>query len=205
MPRGPRLDAPGTLHHVIVRGIEQGSIVRDDTDRSEFLKRMGTLANVSGTSIYAFALMTNHLHILLKSGPSGLSTYMRRLLSSYAPYFNRRHKRVGHLFQNRYKSIICEEDPYLLELVRYIHLNPLRVGAVKDMSALKTYPWSGHGALMGSRTLPGQNLDEVLGYFGKRMSTARKNCLTCRICGRLLAPADFQVCDIRLISLLQGS
>jgi hypothetical protein len=100
---------------------------------------------------------------------------MRRLLTGYAVTFNLRHHRSGHLFQNRYKSIICEEDPYLLELVRYIHLNPLRVGAVKDMSALKSYPWSGHGVLMGSRTLPGQNLDEVLGYFGERMSTARKN------------------------------
>jgi len=103
MPRGPRLDTPGTLHHVMIRGIERGSIVRDDNDRNEFLKRMGKLAKETATAIYAFALMNNHAHILLKSGSRGLPTYMRRFLSGYAQYFNRRHKRVGHLFQNRYK------------------------------------------------------------------------------------------------------
>jgi hypothetical protein len=113
--------------------------------------------------------------MLLRPSAGNLGQFMRRLLTGYAVTFNLRHHRSGHLFQNRYKSIICEEDPYLLELVRYIHLNPLRVGAVKDMSSLKSYPWSGHGVLMGSRTLPGQNIAEVLGYFGKRMSTARKN------------------------------
>ncbi|ABL66222.1 protein of unknown function DUF1568 [Chlorobium phaeobacteroides DSM 266] len=105
MPRGARLDTPGTLHHVMVRGIEQGSIVRDDSDRVEFLRRMGLLAKTSGTSIYAFALMTNHAHILLKSGSIGLSLYMRRLLSGYAQYFNRRHKRVGHLFHGGLRDV----------------------------------------------------------------------------------------------------
>ena len=86
MPQGARLDAPGTLHHVIIRGIEKENIVRDDKDRQEFLHRMGELAQGTGTSIYAFALMTNHAHILLKSGEQGLSTFMRRLLSGYAQY-----------------------------------------------------------------------------------------------------------------------
>ena len=116
MPRGPRLDTPGTLHHVMIRGIERGSIVRDDKDREEFLNRMGKLAKETATAIYAFALMNNHAHLLLKSGPRGLPTYMRRFLSGYAQYFNRRHKRVGHLFQNRYKSIICEEGAYFDKL-----------------------------------------------------------------------------------------
>ena len=89
MPRGPRLDAPGALHHVIIRGIERGAIVSDDDDRIEVVRRMGKLAKDSGTSVYAYALMTNHLHILLKSGKGGLATYMRRLLSGYAQYFNR--------------------------------------------------------------------------------------------------------------------
>ena len=95
MPRGARLDAPGTLHHVIIRGIEKGDIVRDDEDRKEYLRRMGGLAQKSGTSIYAFALMTNHAHILLKSGEQGLSTLMRRLLSGYAQYYNCRHQGIG--------------------------------------------------------------------------------------------------------------
>ena len=133
MPRGPRLDAPGTLHHVMIRGIESGNIFLDDTDRATFLARMGRLAKASGTGIYAFALMSNHVHVLLKSGAEGLPTFMRRLLSGYAQYFNRRHNRVGHLFQNRYKSIICEEDAYFDKLVAYIHLNPLRAGLVKTL------------------------------------------------------------------------
>ena len=124
MPRQARLDAPGTLHHVIVRGLERGMIVRDDTDRDAFVTRLGDLAQGSGTAIYAWALLPNHAHLLLRSGPRGLSRFMRRLLTGYAINFNRRHKRVGYLFQNRYKSIVCEEDAYFRELVRYIHLLP---------------------------------------------------------------------------------
>lgn len=100
---------------------------------------------------------------------------MRRLLTGYAVIFNLRHKRSGNLFQNRYKSIVCEEDPYLLELVRYIHLNPFRAGIVKNITALEAYPWSGHAVLLGKKALPRQNMEEVLGLFGKRVSSARKN------------------------------
>lgn len=99
---------------------------------------------------------------------------MRRLLTGYAVTFNLRHRRTGHLFQNRYKSIVCEEDPYFLELVRYIHLNPLRAGLVTDVDALDRYPWSGHSVLMGARTLVGQNVSEVLACFGERTKAARE-------------------------------
>ena len=133
MPRQARLDAPGTLHHVIVRGIEKRKIITDDRDRKNFVSRMGTIASETETLIYAWALMYNHAHILLRSGPSGLSQYMRRLLSGYAISYNRRHRRHGHLFQNRYKSIVCEEDPYFKELVRYIHLNPIRAKSVASL------------------------------------------------------------------------
>ncbi len=128
MPRQARLDAPGTLHHVIVRGIGKRGIVDDRKDRGNFVSRMGEIASDTGTEIYAWALMTNHAHILLRSGTFGLSRYMRRLLTGYAISYNLRHHRHGHLFQNRYKSIVCEEETYFLELVRYIHLNPLRAG-----------------------------------------------------------------------------
>jgi len=174
MPRGARLDTPGTLHHVMVRGIEQGSIVRDDSDRVEFLRRMGLLAKTSGTSIYAFALMTNHAHILLKSGSIGLSLYMRRLLSGYAQYFNRRHKRVGHLFQNRYKSVICEEEAYFDKLVAYIHLNPLRAGLVASLRELALYPWSGHAAIMKKVCCDWVEREYVLHCFGSREGAARE-------------------------------
>ena len=128
MPRQARLDAPGTLHHVIIRGIEKKAIVICDTDREDFVSRMGNLVSETGTHIYAWALMSNHAHILLSSGPVGLSGFMRRLLTGYAVSFNLRYSRHGHLFQNRYKSIVCEEDAYFKELIRYIHLNPVRGG-----------------------------------------------------------------------------
>ena len=174
MPRGARLDAPGTLHHVIIRGIEKGNIVRDDDDRKEFLRRMGELAHGMGTSIYAFALMTNHAHILLKSGEQGLSTFMRRLLSGYAQYFNRRHQRVGHLFQNRYKSIICEEDAYFDKLVAYIHLNPLRAGLVHSFQELASYLWCGHAVVMKKAHYTWLDRDYVLQFFGERDGEARR-------------------------------
>ncbi len=138
MPRGARLDAPGTLHHVMVRGIEGNSIVADDEDRGFFVSRMGKVASETGTSIFAWALMTNHAHILMKSGAAGLSTFMHKLLTGYASGYNRRHQRHGHLFQNRYKSIVCEEDAYFLRLVSYIHLNPLRAGLVGSLAACRT-------------------------------------------------------------------
>ena len=174
MPRGPRLDTPGTLHHVMIRGIERGSIVRDDKDREEFLNRMGKLAKETATAIYAFALMNNHAHLLLKSGPRGLPTYMRRFLSGYAQYFNRRHKRVGHLFQNRYKSIICEEEAYFDKLVAYIHLNPLRAGQVETLEQLALYPLSGHAVLMGKLSYEWMKSDYVLQFFGDRLGKARQ-------------------------------
>ena len=136
MPRQARLDAPGTLHHVMIRGIDKSNIVDDRKDRQSFVSRMGDIASDTKTAIYAWALMANHAHILLRSGPKGLSAFMRRFLTGYAITYNKRHFRSGHLFQNRYKSIICEEDAYFQELVRYIHLNPLRAMLVKNLSGL---------------------------------------------------------------------
>jgi hypothetical protein len=97
---------------------------------------------------------------------------MRKLLTGYVVNFNRRYKRYGHLFQNRYKSILCEEDPYLLELTRYIHLNPLRAGMVKDLKELRVYPWTGHSAIMGKQERRWQDVGAVLGYFGRRKKRA---------------------------------
>ena len=141
MPRQARLDTPGTFHHIIVRGIEKKQIVDDDKDRESFTDRMGSLALETDTAIYAWALMDNHAHIFLQSGPPGLSKYMRRFLTGYAVFYNRRHGRHGHLFQNRYKSIVVEEDAYFQELVRYIHLNPLRAGVIDSIYKLERYRW----------------------------------------------------------------
>ena len=174
MPRQARLDAPGTLHHVIIRGIEKKKIVSHDQDRQDFVARMGTIALETETSVYAWALMTNHAHILLRSGPSGLPRYMRRLLSGYAVSYNRRHRRHGHLFQNRYKSIVCEEDSYFKELVRYIHLNPLRAKLVDNLTKLDRYRYCGHSVLMGRVKNDWQDRDYVLKWFGPKEGEAKR-------------------------------
>ena len=175
MPRQARLDAPGTLHHVMIRGIERTDIVKDDEDRRLFVERMGDLSVDLETPVYAWALMTNHAHILLKSGNAGLPAYMRKLLTGYAIRFNKRHKRYGHLFQNRYKSIICEEDAYFKELVRYIHLNPLRAGIVDTYSKLHWYKWCGHSVIIGRRTNEWQDSKYVLRWFGSKTKEASQN------------------------------
>lgn len=174
MPRTARIDIPGILHHVIVRGIERRAIFIDDNDRHSFVERLSRLLQQTGTDCLAWALLDNHFHLLLRTGDTKLSTFMRRLLTGHAVTFNLRHCRAGHLFQNRYKSIVCEEEPYLLELVRYIHLNPLRAGAVRDMEELDRHPWSGHAVIMGNRTLAGQQADEVLSRFGPTETKARR-------------------------------
>jgi putative transposase len=172
MPRNARLDVPGTLHHVMVRGIERTNIFQDEEDRQAFVERIRSLVQETGTRILAWALMDNHAHLLVISGPAGLPTFMRRLLTGYAIGFNRRHRRLGHLFQNRYKSIICELDQYLLELVRYIHLNPFRAEVVKDLEELENYAWCGHGILTGRRKSDWQEKDFVLGFFGSKEKRA---------------------------------
>ena len=172
MPRQPRLDAPGTLHHVIGRGIEGTKIFRNRGDREDFLDRLAKLCEAKALSVYAWALLDTHFHLLVRSGNQSLSHSMRRLLTGYVVNFNRRHKRYGHLFQNRYKSILCEEDPYLLELTRYIHLNPLRARMVKNLKELRFYPWSGHSAIMGKQKRGWQDVGTVLGYFGRRKKRA---------------------------------
>jgi putative transposase len=175
MPRRARLDAPGTLHHVIVRGIEKRRIVDDDEDREKFVERLGELSQNLSTAVYAWALMTNHGHILLRSGPQGISAFMHKFLTGYACSYNRRHRRHGHLFQNRYKSIVVEEDAYFKELVRYIHLNPLRAGIVKSLKALGTYRWSGHSTVMGKVDYSWQDKAYVLKWFGKNQKQARQS------------------------------
>jgi putative transposase len=174
MPRGPRLDAPGTMHHVIVRGIERGQIFRGDRDKEDFLARLGHVVEEGQATCFAWVLIPNHVHLLLRTGETPLARLMRRLLTGYAVSFNLRHQRSGHLFQNRYKSIVCEEDAYMLELIRYIHLNCIRAGLVKDMQALDRYRWSGHSVLMGYEDRPWQAKDEVLSYFGRRQGVAKK-------------------------------
>lgn len=172
MPRQARLDVPGALHHIMVRGINKSKIFDDDQDKSRFLERLGQNVTEGNCSVYAWVLMDNHVHILFKSGTHGISAVMRKLLTWYAQYYNRRHKRTGHLFENRYKSILCDEDTYLLALVRYIHLNPLRANIVKTIEELDRYPFCGHRTIIGKAKHPWTDADYVLSQFGK---TRRKS------------------------------
>ncbi len=172
MPRQARIDTSGALHHVICRGIDRQKIFPGSDDYSLFQKRLGDLLIETKTSCFAWALIPNHFHLLLRTGNVPISVLIKRLLTGYAVNFNRRHNRYGHLFQNRYKSILCQEDAYLLELVRYIHLNPLRAGLVSEYGNLAAYPYCGHGALMGRRKIAWQDTEYVLGLFGNKASTA---------------------------------
>ncbi len=173
MPRQSRIDAPGALHHVMIRGIERTAIFRTDEDRDSFLDRLGEILIGSSTPCYAWSLLGNHAHFLLRTGRIPIARVMRKLLTGYAVTFNRRYSRHGHLFQNRYKSILCEEDAYLQQLVRYIHLNPLRAGLVRDLRDLSVYPYSGHSVLAGKRKRLWQDRDYVLRYFGRTDREAR--------------------------------
>jgi putative transposase len=154
------------------RGIEGTKIFRTGFDRKDFIERLAELYREGYFRIYAWALMPNHFHLLIKTKNYPLSSGMRKLLTGYVINFNRRHKRFGHLFQNRYKSIVCEEDPYLLELTRYIHLNPLRKRLVPGMEELRKYPWTGHSALMGEIKRDWQDMDTILSYFSPKKKRA---------------------------------
>jgi REP element-mobilizing transposase RayT len=174
MPRQSRIDAPGALHHIIARGIGRRNIFNDDQDRDNFVKRLQMVLEQTRTGCYAWALIPNHFHLLLRTGDVPVATTMRRLLTGHGATYNRRHRRSGHLFQNRYKSILCQEEIYLLELVRYIHLNPLRAKQVKDLSALDTYPYAGHRVIMGKGKHPWQDTAHVLSRFGRTVKAARR-------------------------------
>ena len=174
MPRKARIDAPGALHHIIVRGIERRKIFYDDSDRDNLLQRLGIILIETKTPCFAWALIPNHLHLLLRTGIEPIATVMRRLLTGYAVSFNRRHRRHGQLFPNRYNSILCQEDRYLLELVRYIHLNPLRAKLVSDLKELDKHPYCGHSVLMGKKKHDWQDTDYILKLYDSTYSIARR-------------------------------
>jgi putative transposase len=172
-PRQARLDVPGALHHVMVRGINKSAIFQDDQDKALFLERLGQKVIEGKCAIYAWVIMENHVHLLFKSGQRGICAIMRKLLMWYAQYFDRRHGRTGHLFENRYKSILCEEDPYLLALVRYIHVNPFRAKIVTHLEELDQYSWSGHSVLPGKVKHDWMDTGYILSQFEAGKQAAR--------------------------------
>lgn len=168
MPRQARIDVPGQMYHVMSRGIERGRIFIDEEDYADFQERIAVWLNKSGGKCLAWCLMPNHFHFLVLRGERPLSEMMHHAMTGYAINFNLRHRRAGHVFQNRYKAIICDLEEYLLELVPYIHLNPLRAGLVKDLAGLERYKWCGHPAVLTG--VPDEILDrsELLSHFGER-------------------------------------
>jgi len=177
MPRRGRLHIPGGCYHVIGRGLERRYIFADAADKRDFLSRFGLNIQASGSQCLAWALMSNHYHFLIRAGSQPLGKLMSPVLGGFAGNYNRRHNRCGYVFQNRFSSILCDEDNYLLELVRYIHLNPVRANMVDGLKQLSKYPWTGHAGLIGKQRQNWHAIDEVLCQFGTSTSHARKKYL----------------------------
>jgi putative transposase len=172
MPRQARLDAPGALHHIMVRGINKTEIFSEAKDKKMFVERLSAAVIEGQCAIYAWAVMDNHSHILFRSGKQGISDIMRKVLTWYAQYYNRSHNRTGHLFENRYKSILCDEERYLLALVRYIHLNPIRAKVVLSIEELDKYPWTGHQIIIEKEKNKWMDTGHVLAQFGETRKQA---------------------------------
>jgi REP element-mobilizing transposase RayT len=153
----------GALYHVIVRGNQRQKIFRDERDRLSYLQRIEHYRKRYGFALYAYVLMSNHAHLLLETARTPLSKIMQGIQFSYTQLYNRRHRTVGHLFQGRYKAILCDRNPYLLELVRYIHLNPARMRSPLDPWK---YRWSSHQAYLGKATPVTTETEPVLGQMG---------------------------------------
>jgi putative transposase len=167
-----RLEAEGAVYHVIARGNERKAVFRDDRDRQEYLDRLIRCRDRFGVRLLAFCLMGNHLHLAVERGPTNLSRVMLVLQSAYTQWFNRRHGRVGHLFQGRYKAFLIEKDRYLLALIRYIHRNPLGAGLA---SRAQDYAWSSDRYYRASRPPAWLDVERVLPLLGptRRVATAR--------------------------------
>ena len=141
MPRPPRISSKNFFYHVFARGNNREQVFWETADYQRFLKNLELYQEKFGYRLYAYCLLANHFHLLLRPGKISLSKIMQVLMTAYSMYANKKHHRVGHVFQGRFKSIIVEKDTYLLEVLRYIHLNPIRAGIVdRD----EEYPWSSY-------------------------------------------------------------
>jgi putative transposase len=170
MARKPRVEFLGAFYHVICRGNQRQAIFRTDSDRKYYLARLEQYRQRYGFKIYAYVLMTNHVHLLIEAGRVPLSRIMQGLQLRYTGYFNKKYNKVGHLFQGRYKAILCDRDAYLIELVRYLHLNPQRMRSPVEA---RKYRWSSHGAYLGKESLVEVETAPVLGEFAKTVGKAR--------------------------------
>ncbi len=175
MPRLGRLHIVGGYYHVMGRGLERRDIFKTKEDKEDLLSRLAAGLEATHSQCMAWAILSNHYHLLIRVSAIALSQLMSQVLSGYATQYNRRHRRVGYVFQNRYKSILCDEEAYFLEMVRYIHINPLKAKIVKTLRELDQYRWTGHAGIMGNHFQEWQARDEVLSRFGRRIDAARRH------------------------------
>ncbi len=165
MARPLRIEYPGALYHITSRGNARQPIYKDDKDREAFLELLGSVLGRYGWICHAYCLVGNHYHLLIETPDGNLSKGMRQLNGIYTQHFNRRHGRVGHVFQGRFKAIVVDRDSYLLELCRYVVLNPVRAGVV---GSLGRYKWSSYRATAGIVRSPSfLTTDWVLSEFGR--------------------------------------
>jgi REP element-mobilizing transposase RayT/AraC-like DNA-binding protein len=172
MPRKARVTVVGAVHHIMSRGIEGKKIFFDDEDRNFFLNHLENLLVKTGYLLYAWCLMENHYHLLIRVNDYPLGAAMRALNGRYAQYFRKKGGTRGYLFQDRYKSIVTQDQHYIEEMVRYIHLNPIRAGLCSTIEELDTYSWSGHAVIVGMQSWCIQNTHDVLKRFAKQRKKA---------------------------------
>jgi len=172
MPRKPRIEFEGAFYHVITRGNQRQKIFKEPADYNKFLQILTIYRNRYQFHLNAYVLMNNHVHLLIETGETPLSKILQGVNQSYTLYFNHKYRTVGHLFQGRYKAILCDRETYLLGLLRYIHENPLRA---RIAEALEAYPWSSHHAYTGENNPLGLvTVDPVLRMFSESKNRARK-------------------------------
>ncbi len=171
MARKPRIEYEGAFYHVITRGNQRRRIFKGDDDYRKYISLLGFYKERYKYSLYAYALMSNHVHLLIETRQIPLSKILQGINQSYTMYFNRKYKTVGHLFQGRYKAILCDKDAYLLSLIKYIHLNPVKSKIAK---AAGEYRWSSHGSYDGQQKTDIVDTDPVLQMFSEDKSQARK-------------------------------
>jgi putative transposase len=170
MARRPRLFAAGILYHVIVRGNQRQKIFTSDSDYRAYIERLARYRKKYDYVLHAYCLMPNHVHLLVESSEHPLAKFMQGVQQSYSQYFNLKHRKTGHVFEGRYKAILCQKDEYLLQLIRYIHLNPVRAGMVRSP---ERYRYSGDHAYLQGKATEMIDPGTVLSMLGGRQAYRR--------------------------------
>lgn len=171
MARKPRIDFPGAFFHVIARGNRRAALFHEDADWIAYLNRLERYRHRDGVTLHAYVLMTNHVHLLLEIGSQPLARTMQTLQFTYSQYYNWRYDKTGHVFQGRYQAILCDREAYLVELVRYLHLNPARIRTPLNPW---TYRWSSHAAYLGRSSPVQVSTASVLESFHRQIGPARQ-------------------------------